>query len=207
MDLVIENVGRRSEAWDKEGDPTDLGDASLNGYERNALFWNRGDGRFEDVAYLAHADRVEDGRGVAVADFDRDGRLDLVVQNLDRPAVLLMGRGAAGHWLQVELEGTQSNRSAVGALVTARLGERRLTRQVSAGSGFLSSSSPVLHFGLGPAERVDALEIRWPSGTRQRLEDVAADQRLTIREEIVAGRGNGDGGAGGGAVAAGEQRR
>jgi hypothetical protein len=189
MDLVIENVGRRSEAWGNEGDPTDVGDASLNGYERNALYWNRGNGRFEEVAYLAHADRIEDGRGVAVADFDRDGRLDMVVQNLDKPAVLLMGRGPAGHWLQVELEGTRSNRSAVGALVIAHVGERRQLRQVVVGSGFLSSSSPVLHFGLGDAERVDALEIRWPSGTRQWIQDVEANQRLEIREEIVAGPG------------------
>ena len=62
----------------------------LNGFERNALYWNRGDGRFEEVGYLAGANRVEDGRGVAVADFDRDGQLDMVVQNLDKPAVLLM---------------------------------------------------------------------------------------------------------------------
>ena len=187
MDLVIENVGRRSDAWGKPGDPTDVGDASLNGYERNALYWNRGDGRFDEVAYLVHADRIEDGRGVAVADFDRDGRLDLVVQNLDKPAVLLMGRGEAGHWLQVALEGTRSNRAAVGALVIAHVGERRQLRQVAVGSGFLSSSSPVLHFGLGDAERVDALEIRWPSGARQRLENVKANQRLEIREEILAG--------------------
>ena len=67
MDLVIENVGRRSETWGNEGDPTDVGDASLNGYERNALYWNRGNGRFDEVAYLVHADRIEDGRGVARA--------------------------------------------------------------------------------------------------------------------------------------------
>ena len=183
MDLVIENVGRRSEAWGNEGDPTDVGDASLNGRERSALFRNRGDGRFEDVGYLAHADRIEDGRALVVADFDRDGRLDMLVQNLDEPVALLMGKGEAGNWLQVELEGTRSNRGAVGALVIAHQGERRQARQVAAGSGFLSSSSPVLHFGLGDAERVDALEIRWPSGARQWLRNIQANQRLHIREE------------------------
>jgi enediyne biosynthesis protein E4 len=181
MDLVIENVGRRSSTWGGEGDPTDVGPNSLNGRERNALFWNRGD-RFEEVGYLTFANRAEDGRGVAVADYDRDGRLDLAIQNLDKPAVLLMGRGEAGHWLQVKLEGTVSNRDAIGATVIAQVGTRRTVQQVSAGRGFISSSSRVLHFGLGTAERVDALEIHWPSGERQVLTDVAADQRLIVRE-------------------------
>ena len=182
MDLVIENVGRRSETWGGRGDPTDVGENSLNGRERDALYWNLGDGRFEEVAYLAHANRSEDGRGVAVADYDRDGRLDLAVQNLDQPAVLLMGRGAAGNWLQVALEGTRSNRDAVGALVIAHVGGRRQARQVAAGEGFLSSSSRVLHFGLGAATSVDALEIRWPSGAREVFHGVAANQRVAIRE-------------------------
>ncbi len=179
---MIENVGRRSENWSEDGTPPDIGDASLNGYERNVLFWNQGDGRFVDVAYLASANRIEDGRGVAVADFDKDGRLDLLLQNLDRPAVLLMGRGEAGNFLSVELEGTHSNRDALGAVVTARVAGRTQVRQVKAGSGFISSSSPILHFGLGDATSVDSLEIRWPSGERQRLTQVAANQRLQLRE-------------------------
>ena len=179
---MIENVGRRSSQWGGEGDPTDLGEASLNGRERNALFRNRGDGRFDEVGFLTGAGRVEDGRGVAVADFDRDGRLDLAVQNLDAPAALLMGRGPAGHWLQVKLEGTASNRDAIGASVWARASGRSQLRQVSAGSGFLSSSSRVLHFGLGEAETVAELEVRWPSGARQVLRDVPVNQRLELRE-------------------------
>ena len=182
MDLVIENVGRRSSTWGGEGDPTDIGDASLNGREQNALFWNRGEQGFEEVGYLAHANRSEDGRGVAVADFDRDGRLDLAIQNLDKPAVLLMGRGAVGNWLQVSLEGARGARDPIGAQVTAHVDGRRQLRPVIAGSGFLSSSSRVLHFGLGEATRVEKLEIRWPSGARQTLTDVAANQRIAVRE-------------------------
>jgi hypothetical protein len=184
MDVVIENVGRRSENWAEEGAPPDVGENSLNGFERNLLFWNLGGGRFADVGYLTSSNRVEDGRGVAVADFDRDGRLDLVVQNLEKPAVLLMGRGEAGHWLQVRLEGTLSNRDAIGAIVTIEAGGRRQVRQVAAGSGFLSTSSPVLHFGLGDALQVDSLEIRWPSGQRELRVDLPADQRLAIRESL-----------------------
>ncbi len=189
MDLIVENVGRRSETWSEPGAPTDVGDASLNGYERNAMFWNRGDGQFVDVGYSTGSNRIEDGRGVAVADFDRDGRLDLVVQNLDRPAVLLMGAGEVGNWLQIELEGTQSNRDAVGAIATLRIGDQRQVRQVAAGAGYLASSSQVLHFGLGAEEIVDELEIRWPSGGRQRFERLRANQRLSIAETVPnAGR-------------------
>jgi len=184
MDLIIENVGRRSSRWGDEGDPTDVGDFTLNGYERNALYWNRGQGRFVDVGHLTGANRIEDGRGVAVSDFDRDGRLDLVVQNLDQPAVLLMGKGEVGHWLQVELRGRGGNTDAVGAVVTARLGstDRVVTRQAKAVAGFLGSPSPVLHLGLGDPERVEALEIRWPSGEEQVLRDLGANQRVRVVE-------------------------
>jgi len=188
MDLIVENVGRRSSSWGKQGDPTDVGDHSLNGYERKALFRGRGNGRFEDVAHLVNADRIEDGRAVAVADFDRDGRLDILLQSLDRPAVLLMAQGGHGHWLEVDLVGAGSNPDAVGANVVAQVGGRRMTRQRIVGTGFLSASSPVLHFGLGEATRVDALEIRWPSGERQVLRDVGVNRRLVVRQGEVASR-------------------
>lgn len=182
MDLIIENVGRRSRTWSEEGSPTDVGSNSLNGYERNVLFWNRGDQGFVDVAYLTHANRIEDGRGAAVADFDRDGRLDILIQNLDRPAALLMGRGESGNWLQLELEGTRSNRDAIGAIVEIQAGGRKQLRQVGATSGFLASSERLVHFGLGRETRVDSIEVRWPSGQRERRTDVSANQRLRLRE-------------------------
>lgn len=183
MDQVIENVGRRSKQnWAEEGMPPDVGENSLNGNEKNALFWNQGDGRFVDVGYVTGSNRIEDGRGVAVADFDNDGRLDLLVQNLEKPAVLLMGRGDAGSWLELDLEGTVSNRDAIGAVVTARVGDEIQVRQVRVGSGFLASSSSTVHFGLRDATRVDSLEIRWPSGRTTNLTGVAAFQRLRVRE-------------------------
>lgn len=147
------------------------------------LFWNQGDDQFVDVGYLTGSNRVEDGRGVVVADFDRDGRLDLVIQNRDRPVVLLMGRGASGNWLEVDLEGTASNRDALGAVVIAHTADgRSRARQVAGGSGYLARSSRVLHFGLGEAGTVDRLEIRWPSGHTQVLTEVATNQRLSVKE-------------------------
>jgi hypothetical protein len=183
MDQVIENVGRRSkENWSEAGMPPDVGENSLNGFERNVLFHNQGSGSFVDVGYATESNRIEDGRGVAVADFDRDGRLDLLLQNLEKPAVLLMGRGETGNWLQLSLEGTESNRDAIGAIATVRIGDAQQMRQVSAGSGFLSSSSPILHFGLGEATSVDSVEIRWPSGRTTKISGVQAGYRFKIRE-------------------------
>jgi hypothetical protein len=177
MEFVVENVGRRDEVW-----ANGIGDHSLNGYERNVLLHNRGDGGFVDVGYLTASNRIEDGRAVAVADFDRDGQLDLLVQNFSSKVVLLMGRGATGNWLQIELEGVTSNHDAVGAVVTIETANGRQTRQVSRGNGFLTCSSPVLHFGLGTVTTVERVDIRWPSGQRQIFTDIDANQRLELRE-------------------------
>ncbi|MEM7168016.1 MAG: CRTAC1 family protein [Planctomycetota bacterium] len=179
----MENVGQRSyETWGEPGSPTDVGDFSLNGYERNVLFWNQGGSKFVDIGYGAHCDRLEDGRGLVTADFDRDGQLDVLVQNFERPAVLLMGSGAVGHWLQVRLQGAQSARDAAGAFVTVEADGRAQHRQVALGSGYLSSPSTVLHYGLGIATEVTRLTIDWPSGRRQVLENLPVNQRLLIRE-------------------------
>ena len=92
----------------------------------------------------------------------------------------------AGNWLEVDLEGTESNRDALGAVVTSHVGDRSQARQVAGGSDYLARSSAVLHFGLGDAKTVDRLEIRWPSGGTQVLTDVAANQRVSVREEPTA---------------------
>jgi hypothetical protein len=182
MEFVVENVGRRDEVW-----AHGIGDHSLNGYERNVLLHNRGDGGFVDVGYLTASNRIEDGRAVAVADFDRDGQLDLLLQNFSSKVVLLMGLDAPGNWLQIELEGTTSNRDAVGAVVTIETESGRQTRQVSRGNGFLACSSPVLHFGLATATAVERVEVRWPNGHRQILTNIDANQRLAVRENSAGG--------------------
>jgi hypothetical protein len=122
MSIIISNVGRRSERWGEKGDPTDVGEFTLNGFEKNLLFWNRGNGVFRDVAFLAGANDVEDARAMAVADFDRDGRLDFLVNHRNQPVALLMASGGSGHWLQLELVGTKSNRDGIGARVFVEAG-------------------------------------------------------------------------------------
>ncbi len=160
-----------------------LGSNSLNGNERDCLYRNNGDGTFTDVAYVNNADRVEDGRGVALFDYDQDGRVDIALRNYKQSATLLHNVGSGGHWLALKLIGTRSNRDAVGAHVTVTAGELRQFREVSSGSGFQSASSLVQHFGLGRATRAASIAIRWPSGAETTLRDVAADQLLTVREE------------------------
>jgi hypothetical protein len=108
-------------------------------------------------------------RAVASADFDDDGRLDLVVNDFNDKPLLLMNRWPARSWVAFRLRGTKGSRDAVGAVVRIRLGEKTLTRQVQAAGGYLAQSSLMLHFGLGDAKAVDACEITWPGGARQSL--------------------------------------
>jgi hypothetical protein len=177
---MMEGVGRR--LGTKNGFLLDIGAHSLNGRERNVLFRNNGDETFTEVGWVNGADRVEDGRGVAVFDYDEDGRLDLVLRNYRAPAGLLRNSGAPRHWVGFELLGTRSNRDAVGARIRVRTGDHWQTRVVKIGSGYLSASSRRQHFGLGNSTRVDQLEIDWPSGTRTVLHDLAADRRYNIVE-------------------------
>jgi enediyne biosynthesis protein E4 len=178
MDM-FDGVGRRR---DRNGLMVDIGQHSLNGYERNVLFRNEGGGRFTDVAWVNGADRVEDGRGLAVFDYDRDGRLDLLLRNYRQPAELLHNQAPARHWIELALIGTRSNRDAVGAVVRVRSAAGTQTRVVSAGSGYLSASSKVQHVGLGDATRADDVTVAWPSGATSALGPLAADRRWTVVE-------------------------
>ena len=180
MDM-FEGVGRRSER--STGHFLNIGQHSLNGYERKVLFRNNGDGTFTDVAYVNGADRVEDGRGLSIADLDRDGELDLVMRNYHQPAQLLRNQGGPAHWIQLVLVGTRSNRDAVGARVRLRTGQRWQTREVHAGSAYLSQQSLVQHFGLGGARRADEVEIAWPSGAQTALGPLDGDRRWRVVED------------------------
>jgi enediyne biosynthesis protein E4 len=125
-------------------------------------------------------------RGSAVADLDNDGRLDIVINDLDgTPQVLHNEVTPSGHWLIVALQGKPPNTLAIGTVVTARVGDRRMMRVVQSGTSYLSQDDMRLHFGLGAAEKVDELEMRWPDGTRTVLKEprlLRADQILAIEQ-------------------------
>ncbi len=122
-------------------------------------------------------------RGLALGDLDGDGRIDVVASAIAAPAEIWMNRSpSAGHWLEIALEGTNSNRDGIGARikVTAKSGVQY--NHMTTSAGYASSSYGPVHFGLGPDEKADAVEIRWPSGIVQQLKDVRADRVLAVKE-------------------------
>ena len=155
----------------------------------NLLFRNDGAGGFEDVSAISGAADWGTGRGVAYADFDGDGCLDLLLVNMGRsaargePARLFHNRCVWGNnWLIVKTVGTASNRDGIGARITLTANGRTQIREIAAGASNSSQNMLPAHFGLGRANVVDELRIQWPSGTLQTLQDVAPNQVLTVME-------------------------
>ncbi len=123
------------------------------------------------------------GRGLATGDLDNDGRPDALLVDLLGPLAYLHNQTTPrGHFLILTLEGTSSNRDGVGAVVEVRAGEQQHVAQRFGGGSYLSAGDPRLHFGLGQATKIDSIEIRWPSGQVDRLENLDADTRYRIRE-------------------------
>lgn len=148
------------------------------------LFRNLGNGTFAEIGSAAGPGIVAAhcSRGAAFGDFDNDGDIDVLIMNVNEPPTLLRNDAPAGnHWIKLRLEGTKSNRSAIGARVVVRYGGKTQAQEVLSGSSFLSSSDPRLHFGLGNAKSAD-IEVCWPSGLVEHLSDVSANQFLTLRE-------------------------
>lgn len=160
----------------------DMRGFSLSGYEKSRFFLNEG-GSFTEVAAQAGVDSDKDGRGIALADFEGDGDLDMLVTNCGQaPELYRNDVGAARSWLEVELTGRVKNRDAIGARLTLTAKGRRQIREVDGGNGFSSQSSRVVHFGLADGERVDELEVRWPSGRRQVFRNLPARRKLVVVE-------------------------
>jgi len=147
----------------------------------NSLFLNDGRGHFSDVSDAAgFGAAVAAHRGCGVADFDGDGRLDVVVLTLGSPAELWQNTNSTvNHWLIVRLIGTKSNRDGIGAVV--KVGNQ--VRTMTTAMGYASSSHASVHFGLGGSSGPVQLEVQWPSGTKQIVEDVKVDRVMEIREK------------------------
>ena len=177
--------------------------------DRSRLFMSNGDGTFTERSAALGIDHSGQGRGVVCADYDGDGRVDIFIANHGAaPTVYGNVFETGNHWLTIDLAGQFANPQAIGARVVVHTASGSQTQEVRLGTGYLSQGPPTLHFGLGPDDRVTAVEISWPGPGRQtsRLEKVEADQLLTIRQPEPEGvllsvvRGSGGGLHAGGAT-------
>ena len=154
--------------------------------EPNSVFRNLGNGQFGDVSATAGADftRPAPNRGLAYGDLDNDGRMDLVVTSLGGPVRVLRNvTETRNSWILLKLVGTKSNRMGIGAQIRITTDDgRRLYNEVTTSTGYSASSDLRVHFGLGSSRVIREIEIRWPSGTRQLLHDVAADRVMEVTE-------------------------
>ena len=151
----------------------------------NTVFRNLPGGKWsaltEEAGFTSQPPRRH--RGSAFGDFNHDGKLDLVVTALSAPAEIWMNDSPNdNHWLELSLEGTKSNRDAIGAKIRVTAGGLTQYNHVTTAVGYASSSAGPVHFGLGAAKSVDEIEIKWPSGTRQVLKDIKANQVLKVKE-------------------------
>ncbi len=153
--------------------------------QANALYRNLGDGTFDDLSSVAGSglEIVECSRGLAVADLNGDGGLDLVVTNMGAAPNVLMNRTEGrGNWIGFLLKGTQSNRDAIGAKLTLEAGGRTQVREVNPFGSYQSQSAYAVHFGLGEASRIERVWVRWPSGTTVEVEGLDAGNTYTLVE-------------------------
>jgi hypothetical protein len=156
---------------------------SLSGYQRKRVWVNDGLGRFTEVAQVVGASDTHDGRAVALADLGNRGVLDVIVANQRGPLLVYRNTVEPGrHWIQFQLEGTASNRSALGARVELHWNGRKQAQEVAAATGFSAQNQRRLHFGLGSAAAVDRAVIRWPSGRTQTIERPQVDVLHPVKE-------------------------
>ena len=156
---------------------------SLSGYQQKHVWLNDGAGKFVDVAQAIGVTDTYDGRAVALADLWNRGALDVVVANQRGPLLVYKNTASPeNQWIEFELEGTKSNRSAIGAQVTLSWDDKTQVQQVSGGSGFSAQNDRRLHFGLGRDPQIKNAVIRWPSGKLQTMDNLVPGKLYKIEE-------------------------
>jgi len=170
------------------------------GYQQpKILNINQGNGTFCDASTQAGPALQEKrvSRGVAIGDLFNDGNVDIVVEDLDGPPMVLRNKGLPGrHWVSFELAGTKTNRLAINARIKITAGGMTQTSQVLSGASYLSQNDLRQHFGLGPATKIDSVEIDWPSGTVDKMTNLESDKfysvlegkGIVLREQIAPGK-------------------
>ncbi len=159
--------------------------AGMKYRQRKLVFLNRKDGTFADVSNsVGQAVTVpQASRGAAFGDLDNDGQIDVVVENIDGLPMILHNEGArSNHWITLELRGTRSNRLGLGAKVRVVAGSVSQVDEVRSGGSYLSQNDLRLHFGLGAADRVERVEVRWPSGSTQIVQSLASNRFYIVKE-------------------------
>jgi enediyne biosynthesis protein E4 len=157
--------------------------------QRKLLYHNiespTGSRRFEDVSNSAGSgiELLSSSRGVAFADADKDGRIEIAINNMNARSYLLRNEASSlNHWIEIKTLGVKSNRDGIGARVEVRTGARRQIDEVRSGGSYISQNDLRLHFGLGSSAVIDEIVVRWPSGTVDRMRRVPADRIITVEE-------------------------
>jgi hypothetical protein len=201
LDLYLENgyisLDRKRSYWYDfakvaGGNSSIIGDAanwpafdgrSLSGYQQKHVWLNDGAGKFNDVAQAVGVTDTYDGRAVVLADLWNRGVLDVIVANQRGPLLIYRNTVTPENaWIEFSLEGTESNRSAIGAQLTLFWNGKQQVQVISGGNGFASENDRRLHFGLGRNPSIEKIVIRWPSGRTQILRDFAPNRLYNIKE-------------------------
>lgn len=156
--------------------------------QQRLLYWNIRNGAFIDISASAGpgVSMRSSARGAAFGDLDHDGRLEVVVNNLDDGPNLLRNQSQGGNWILLKTRGTKSNRNGIGARLSVEAGDLRQVDEVRSGGSYLSQNDLRVHFGIGAAERVSRVEVRWPSGLRETFGPFDANRQVLLEE----GRGS-----------------
>lgn len=171
------------EPWTDQVFQLGRGNFNLSAHEANRLFVNESHGKYYDVTHVSAAGLTYDSRSVAVIDYNNDGRLDLVVRSVGgQPLVLLENRISNGNYLRLKLRKRKANRFALGARVIAHLPSRQIVQQLFPANSYLSQGVTDLHFGLGAEEAISRLEVHWPGGGHEVLNDLPANRTFYLTE-------------------------
>ena len=168
----------------------DIGDRTWSGYQKQRMFHNLADGTFKEVGAESGVNTDLDGRGIGIGDFDNDGFLDICQTNANQPVLFFHGVPEnPGGWVALKLIGKNSNRDAVGARVILTADGESYLREVNCGNGYAGQSTMRLHFGLGTATKVEAVEIHWPGGQVETLPESQLEGLINKLHYVQEGKG------------------